>query len=86
MNWRQLSKKDSRGRTALFHAVETGDLGFVKEVVFKFTGTGISCQRLALINHKDQDGNTAIDMANSLGHREISDFLMSEKLRMEFFE
>lgn len=86
MDWRQLSKKDSRGRTALFHAVETGDLDFVKEVVFKFAGTGISCQRLALINHKDQDGNTAIDMANSLGHREISDFLMSEKLRMEYFE
>ena len=86
MDWRQLSKVDSRRRTTLFHAVETGDMSFVKEVVFKFVGTGISCQRLALIDHQDEDGNTAIDLAKSMGFEEIADFLLGEKMRMEYFE
>jgi len=86
MDWRQLSKEDSRGRTALFHAVETGDLGFVKDVAFKFAGTGMSCQRLAQINHRDHQGETPIDLAQRLGHVEIAAFLSGEKMRMEYFE
>ena len=86
MDWRKLSKEDSRGRTALFHAVETGDMEFVKEVVFKFVGTGVFCQRLALIDHRDKSGETAIDLAKRLGFEEIESFLVGEKMRMEYFE
>ena len=44
------------------------------------------CERLALIDRKDKDGNTAIDIAREAGEEEIVRLLESEKGRMEYFE
>jgi ankyrin repeat protein len=79
-------KTDDRGRTTLFYAAEIGDIETVKAIIYKLVGTGISCQRLALINRKDSTGLTAIDVAEQAGNNEIADLLQSEKFRMEFYE
>ena len=79
-------KTDRRGRTTLFYAAKIGDLETVKAIIYKLAGTGVSCQRLALINHKDKKGLTAIDIAEVAGNDEIASLLSSEKGRMEFFE
>lgn len=79
-------KTDSRGRTTLFYAAEIGDIETVKAIIYKLVGTGISCQRLALINRKDSAGLTAIEVAEQAGNNEIADLLRSEKFRMEFYE
>ena len=79
-------KTDERGRTALFHAAEIGDIEAVKAIIYKLVGTGISCQRLALISRKDLEGLTAIDVAIKAGNSEIAKLLRSEKLRMAFYE
>ncbi len=79
-------KTDSRGRTTLFYAAEIGDIETVKAIIYKLVGTGISCQRLALINRKDSMGLTAIEVAEQAGNNEIADLLRSEKFRMEFYE
>jgi hypothetical protein len=81
-----LFKTDSRGRTTLFYAAEIGDMKTVRSIIFKLTGTGISCQRLALIDHKDIEGLTAIDVARVAGNEEIAELLNGEKMRMEYFE
>ena len=79
-------KTDKRGRTTLFYAAESGDRETVKAIIYKLTGTGISCQRLALINKRDLEGLTVVDVAERAGNSEIVDLLQSEKMRMEFFE
>ena len=79
-------KTDKRGRTTLFYAAEIGDFEAVKAIIYKLVGTGISCQRLALINHRDLEGLTAIDVAEKAGNSEIVGLLQSEKMRMEFYE
>ncbi len=79
-------KTDAKGRTTLFYAAEIGDIETVKAIIFKLAGTGISCQRLALINHQDLEGLTAIDAAEGSGNDEIAGLLRGEKMRMEFFE
>ena len=79
-------KTDDNGRPALFHAVEIGDIELVKSIIYNLAGTGLGCQRLALINLKDSKGLTAIDIAEKEGNDEIADLLKSEKMRMEFFE
>lgn len=79
-------KTDVRGRTTLFYAAEIGDIEVVKAIIYKLAGTGVSCQRLALINRKDMDGLTAIDVAEKTGNREIANLLQTEKMRMEFYE
>ena len=79
-------KTDEKGRTTLFYAAEIGDIEAVKAIIYKLAGTGVSCQRLALINRKDMDGLTAIDIAEKVGNKEIVDLLQVEKMRMEFFE
>ena len=81
-----LLNTDSKGRTTLYHAAEIGDMDAVRAIVFKLAGTGVSCERLALINLKDNDGNTAIDAARKAGNEAIRDFLLTEQQRMEFFE
>ena len=58
----------------------------VKAIIFKLTGTGISCQRLAPINCKDIEGLPVIDVAEANGNSEIANLLRGEKMRMEFFE
>ena len=79
-------KTDEKGRTTLFYAAETGDFEAVKAIIFKLVGTGVSCQRLALINRKDSEGLTAIDVAEKSGNDEIAELLRGEKMRMEYFE
>lgn len=86
MAYSDLFKTDKRGRTTLFYAAEIGDIETVKAIIYKLAGTGISCQRLALINQKDLKGLTAIDVAARAGYSEIANLLQSEKMRMEFFE
>ncbi len=86
MAYHDFFKTDKRGRTTLFYAAEIGDMETVKAIIYKLAGTGVSCQRLALINRKDLAGLTAIDVAAQAGNSEIVDLLQSEKMRMEFFE
>ena len=81
-----LFKTDEKGRTTLFYAAEIGDLVTVEAIIYKLAGTGVSCQRLALINHKDLDGLTAIDVAEKSGNDKIAELLRGEKMRMEYFE
>jgi ankyrin repeat protein len=81
-----LFKTDARGRTTLFYAAEIGDLETVKAIIYKLAGTGMSPQRLALINRKDKKGLTAIDIAEEAGNSKIAALLRGEKGRMEFFE
>lgn len=77
---------DNDGRTILFFHAETGNLQEVERIIFSLPGTGIYCQRLALINHKDKNGLTAADVAARNGHEDIAKLLRSEAGRMEFFE
>ena len=79
-------KTDEKGRTTLFYVAESGDLAAVKAIIYKLVGTGISCQRLALISHTDLAGLTAIDVAEKAGQGDIVSLLRGEKLRMEFYE
>jgi len=77
---------DARGRTSLFGLAEAGNLAEVERIIFSLPGTGISCQRLALISHKDNCGKTAIDVAAEAGQAEVRDLLQRERMRMEMFE
>ncbi len=79
-------KEDDIGRTPLFYAVARNDIKEVETIIFSLSGTGLSCQRLALLTHKDHSGVTAADVARKLGHEEIRVLLSSEQGRMEFFE
>ena len=81
-----LFTRDSKGRTALFHAAEKGDIDEVNQIIFSLAGTGVSCQRLALIGIKDASGLTASDVAERAGHQKIADLLRGEQMRMEMFE
>lgn len=78
--------EDDDGRTSLFHEAESGRIQAVKNILFSLSGTGMCCERLALIDHKDKHGCTAIDVAKRAGHEEIVEILSSEKGRMDFFE
>ena len=79
-------KTDKRGRTSLFDAAERGDLEAVKAIIYRLAGTGMSCERLALINRKDLEGLTAIDVAEKAGNSEVASLLRGEQMRMEFYE
>jgi ankyrin repeat protein len=81
-----LFARDSSGRTSLFYAAERGDLEEVRRIIFSLAGTGVWCQRLALLEIKDSSGLTASDVAEQAGHKEIADLLRGEQMRMEFFE
>jgi ankyrin repeat protein len=83
---KRLREQDDRGRTPLFYAAEEGDIEKVKEIIFRFRGTGMFPPRLALIAMQDQDGLTAADVAEQNGHEEIAQLLRSEQGRMEYFE
>jgi ankyrin repeat protein len=78
--------RDSKGRTTLFYAAESGDIEQVHRIIFSLTGTGLSPQRLSLISIEDASGLTAADVAEQAGHQEIADLLRREQGRMEFFE
>jgi hypothetical protein len=58
----------------------------VRRIIYSLTGTGLSPQRLALIEIRDSCGLTASDVAEQAGHQEIADLLRGEQMRMEFFE
>jgi ankyrin repeat protein len=79
-------KEDDIGRTTLFYAVAMNDVAEVENIIFKLSGTGLGCQRHALIVNKDNTGITAVQLAEKLGHEEIRKLLASELGRMEFFE
>ena len=79
-------KTDDLGRTPLFYAVAKDDRKEVESIIFSLSGTGLSCQRRALLAHKDNVGLTAIDLAEKLGHEGIRALLSAELGRMEFFE
>ena len=85
-NSSDLFAQDSLGRTSLFYAAERGDLDQVRRIIFSLAGTGLSCQRLALIAIRDSSGLTASEVAEQAGHKEIADLLRGEQMRMEFFE
>jgi len=78
--------QDAVGRTTLFYAAENGDMEQVRQIIFRLTGTGLSPQRLALLEIKDASGLTAADVAEQAGHKEIADLLRSEWVRMEYYE
>ena len=79
-------KEDDIGRTSLFYAVAKNDTSEVESIIFKLSGTGLGCQRYALIAHMDHSGMTAVHLAEKLGYIEIGRLLSSELGRMEFFE
>lgn len=81
-----LFKEDDIGRTPLFYAVASGNIQDVENIIFKLAGTGIGCQRLSLISHKDQTGITAAELARKLGCEEIRQLLSRELVRMEYYE
>ena len=81
-----LFEKDKNGKTLLFDAVETGNLKIVEILIFSLMGTGMSLQRLTLLEIKDDKGKTAEDVAKENGFTEIEKLLMTEKGRMEFYE
>ncbi len=80
-----LFDQDDNGRTSLFEAALSGSIRDVEQILFRLTGTGMSPERLALINHKDTNGESAIDAAQKAGHQDIADLLAGEKGRMVFF-
>jgi hypothetical protein len=83
---RRLLAQDGLGRTALFYAAEKGLEEEVKEIIFRFRGTGLAPPRLALITTKDHSGLTAADVAEQNGYTEIARLLRGEQGRMEYFE
>ncbi|PHR87819.1 MAG: hypothetical protein COA78_36880 [Blastopirellula sp.] len=86
INSADLLQVDDIGRTTLFYAAAKGDLLEVSKIIYSLAGTGLSCQRLSLINHKDQSGITAVEVAEKLGHEEIRKLLVCESIRMEYYE
>ena len=84
-NKSDLFVQDSIGRTALFYAAERGDIEKVRRIIFSLSGTGLSLQRLSLIEIKDASGLTAADVAEQAGHKEIASLLHGEQGRMEYF-
>ena len=78
--------QDKSGRTTLINAAAKGALGEVEKILFSLSGTGVSCERLALINLRDENGKTAIDAAKEAGHDDIVAMLEGEQGRMEYFE
>lgn len=81
-----LFDEDDEGRTSLFYAAESGKIQAVRDIIFSLTGTGMCCPRLALIDHKDKNGHTAIDVAQQASQKDVEELLAGEKGRMDFFE
>lgn len=79
-------KTDDMGRTELFFHAASGNLKAVERIIFSLTGTGMCPQRLSMIEHKDNTGKKAADVAEENGHKEIAGLLRSEEGRMSFFE
>lgn len=80
------SRTDEQGRTVLFFHAAVGNLSEVKRIIFGLAGTGVCCERLGFISHKDNNGLTAADIAARNGHTDIESLLRGEQGRMEFFE
>lgn len=77
---------DEHGRTELMRRAAEGDLSAVKSIVFSQQGTGIFCQRFALIRKEDGNGQTAITIARNAGHDEVAEFLRREHDHMWWYE
>ena len=83
---KSLFEQDENGRTSLFDAAESGNEAEVRKIIFSLTGTGLFPQRLGLISIKDNNGETAADVAEKNGHSTIAQLLRGEQFRMEYFE
>ena len=77
---------DNNGRTALFYAAERGDEEIVWILLSSLAGTGIQCQRGALLEVTDNEGMLAEDWAQRNGQEEIRRILSIERQRIAFFE
>ncbi len=77
---------DIFGRTALFYAAERGDQEIVWILMSSLAGTGINCQRGALLEVRDNAGNLAEDWAQINGQGEIRRILSVERQRIAYFE
>jgi len=78
--------KDKDGRTALFYAAERGDEEIVWILLTSLAGTGMSCNRGALLGVRDNEGKLAEDWARINGQEEIRRILSVERQRIEYFE
>ncbi len=77
---------DKDGRTALFYAAERGDEEIVWILLSSLAGTGMSCNRGALLGVRDNEGKLAEDWARINGQEEIRRILSVERQRIEYFE
>ena len=77
---------DKDGRTALFYAAKRGNEKIVWILLSSLAGTGMSCQRGALLKVRDNEGKLAEDWAQINGHEEIKKILSIERQRIEYFE
>ncbi len=77
---------DNYGRTALFYAAERGDEEIVWIILSSLAGTGMACQRGALLEVRDKEGKLAEDWAQINGQEEIRKILSVERQRIEYFE
>ena len=77
---------DKDGRTALFYAAEHGNEEIVWILLSSLAGTGMSCQRGALLEVRDNEGKLAEDWAQINGREEIKEILSIERQRIEYFE
>ena len=82
----EVFKTDSNGRTVLFYAAERGDEEIVWLLLSSLAGTGVGCERGALLNVKDNDGNLAEDWARLRGKAKMESILEGERMRIEYFE
>ena len=77
---------DANGRTALFYSAERGDEEIVLLLLASLAGTGIACQRGALLNIRENEGNLAENWAQLHGQETVQKILAIERGRIEFFE
>ena len=77
---------DEEGRTELMRCALAGDLSAVEKIIFALPGTGIFCQRFALIRKTDNHDQNAIMLAREAGHEDVAELLRKEHDRMYWYE
>jgi hypothetical protein len=79
-------RTDKKGRTVLFYAAARGDEEILWALLRRLPGTGMSSARVSLIDHRDDNGDRAEDVAAAQGHEEASELLSHERIRIEYYE